>query len=91
MILNRYKNHLLVEASGSQFVYGAGGRDSQSIFIQDRHVCCPKVIRGGPNVVVGVVMGAVWKNHLPGVINEGGINQMICTLKEEYHDETGKG
>lgn len=91
MILSRYRNCLLEEASCSQLVYGASGRDGQSIFIKDRHVCCPKVIRGGPNVVVGgVSMGAVWKNPLPDVINEGRINQMICTLKEEYHDETDK-
>lgn len=65
-------------------VYGAGGRDSQSIFIQDRHVCRPNVIRGGLGIaVVGVVMGAVQKNHAPDVISEDRINQMICTLKEK--------
>lgn len=54
-------------------------------------MCRPHVIGGGPNVViVGVVMGPVCKNPLPDSINEGGINQMICGLKEEYHDETGK-
>lgn len=51
-------------------------------------MCRPNVISGGLDVVVGVVLGAVGGNHLPDAIYEGGINQMICTLKEEYHDET---
>lgn len=65
-------------------VYGAGGRDGQFIFIQDGHVRRPKVIGGRLDVeVVGVFMGAVWKNHAPDAFNEGGVNQMIRSLKGE--------
>jgi len=56
-------------------VYGAGCRDGQSISVQDRHVSRPHVVTGGLGVVVvRVVMGAVGRDHVSDVINEGGIN-----------------
>lgn len=64
-------------------VYGAGGGDSQSVFVQDGHVRGPEVIRGGGLHVgvVGAVVGAVGRNHRPDAINEGGIDQMIRSLE----------
>lgn len=63
-------------------VYGARGRDGKSILIQDRHVCRPKVVRGGLHVVVvRVFMCVVWRNHFSDAIDEGRINQVLCTLK----------
>lgn len=53
----------------------------------------PHVVPGGLGIkVVRVFKGAVGKDHAPDAINEGGIVQMICTLKKrECHISTGNG
>lgn len=51
-------------------------------------MCGPHVVQRGPGVVVvRVIVSAVGRNHLPDAINEGGINQMSCILKEEEEEE----
>lgn len=65
----------------SQMVYGAGGRDGQSVFIQHGHLRRSGVI--GRRLDVGVVrwrVGAIGRNHCPDVTDESGIHQMFRTL-----------
>lgn len=77
--------------SCSHLVDGAGGRDRQSVFIHNRHVGRPKVVRRGADVVVVVVfMGAVDRYFSPDAIDEGGVDQMSCALQEERRSEDGK-
>lgn len=77
--------------SCSHLVDGAGGRDRQAVFVHNGHVRGPKVVRRGADVVVVVVfVGAVDRNLSPDAIDEGGVDQMSCALREKGRSEDVK-